>query len=186
MRYLVLIVAALLACHGALAQSQEPGTFITTYAKEHHFNGSILIQKRGEPIFAEENITDTIALPTDIVGDSASFMLSVRGESMIEAGINDGDYVVVKEQPVAENGDIVVAMTNSGTRPPWEERDDGNRWDTYMENATFLNHLVHIGKLRMEEREPYEFYFFPVEDADASAQDATPATAIPASDEPAR
>lgn len=53
MRYLVLIVATLLACHGALAQSPEPGTFITTYAKEHHFNGSILIQKRGEPIFAE-------------------------------------------------------------------------------------------------------------------------------------
>ena len=62
----------------------------------------------GTPILAEENITDT--LPTDIVGDSPSFMLSVRGESMIEAGINDGDYVVVKEQPVANNGDIVVAI----------------------------------------------------------------------------
>ena len=60
----------------------------------------------GEPILAEENITDTISLPTDIVGDAPSFMLSVRGESMIEAGINDGDYVVVKEQPVANNGDI--------------------------------------------------------------------------------
>ena len=55
----------------------------------------------GSPILAEENITDTISLPTDIVGDSPSFLLSVRGESMIEAGINDGDYVVVKEQPVA-------------------------------------------------------------------------------------
>ena len=54
----------------------------------------------GSPILAEENITDTISLPTDIVGDSPSFLLSVRGESMIEAGINDGDYVVVKEQPV--------------------------------------------------------------------------------------
>ncbi len=64
----------------------------------------------GTPILAEENITDTITLPTDIVGDSPSFMLSVRGESMIEAGINDGDYVVVKEQPVANNGDIVVAI----------------------------------------------------------------------------
>lgn len=64
----------------------------------------------GEPILAEENITDTISLPTDIVGDAPSFMLSVRGESMIEAGINDGDYVVVKEQPVANNGDIVVAI----------------------------------------------------------------------------
>lgn len=68
----------------------------------------------GAPILAEENITDTITLPTDIVGDSPSFMLSVRGESMIEAGINDGDYVVVKEQPVANNGDIVVAIIDDG------------------------------------------------------------------------
>ena len=68
----------------------------------------------GEPILAEENITDTISLPTDIVGDAPSFLLSVRGESMIEAGINDGDYVVVKEQPVANNGDIVVAIIDDG------------------------------------------------------------------------
>lgn len=68
----------------------------------------------GVPILAEENITDTISLPTDIVGDTPSFLLSVRGESMIEAGINDGDYVVVKEQPVANNGDIVVAIIDDG------------------------------------------------------------------------
>ena len=68
----------------------------------------------GEPILAEENITDTIPMPVDIVGDAPSFMLSVRGESMIEAGINDGDYVVVKEQPVADNGDIVVAIIDDG------------------------------------------------------------------------
>ena len=68
----------------------------------------------GEPILAEENITDTMSLPVDIVGDSPSFMLSVRGESMIEVGINDGDYVVVKEQPVANNGDIVVAIIDEG------------------------------------------------------------------------
>ena len=68
----------------------------------------------GSPILAEENITDTISLPTAIVGDSASFMLSVRGDSMVEAGINDGDYVVVREQPVADNGDIVVAIIDDG------------------------------------------------------------------------
>ena len=68
----------------------------------------------GTPILAEENITDTIALPTDIVGDAPSFALSVRGDSMIEAGINDGDYVVVKEQPTADNGDIVVAIVDDG------------------------------------------------------------------------
>lgn len=68
----------------------------------------------GSPILAEENITDNITLPTEIVGDAPSFMLSVRGESMIEAGINDGDFVVVKEQPVANNGDIVVAIIDDG------------------------------------------------------------------------
>lgn len=68
----------------------------------------------GEPILAEENITERMPLPTDIVGDAPSFMLSVRGDSMIEAGINDGDYVVVKEQPVANNGDIVVAIIDDG------------------------------------------------------------------------
>ena len=68
----------------------------------------------GVPILAEENITDMMSLPTDIVGDAPSFLLSVRGESMIEAGINDGDYVVVKEQPVANNGDIVVAIIDDG------------------------------------------------------------------------
>lgn len=68
----------------------------------------------GTPILAQENITDTLLLPTDIVGDAPSFMLSVHGESMIEAGINDGDFVVVKEQPVANNGDIVVALIDDG------------------------------------------------------------------------
>lgn len=79
----------------------------------------------GEPILAEENIEETITLPTEIVGDAPSFMLSVRGDSMIEAGINDGDYVVVKEQPVADNGDIVVAIVDDGATVKrfYKERD---------------------------------------------------------------
>lgn len=68
----------------------------------------------GVPLLAEENITDRMSLPIDIVGDSASFLLSVHGDSMIEAGINDGDYIVVKEQQVADNGDIVVALIDDG------------------------------------------------------------------------
>ena len=68
----------------------------------------------GVPLLAEENITDTISLPTEIVGDSASFLLSVHGDSMIEAGINDGDYLVVREQSSANNGDIVVALVEDG------------------------------------------------------------------------
>lgn len=68
----------------------------------------------GTPILAEENITDHYVLPSEFVGDSPSFMLFVHGDSMIEAGINDGDYVVVREQPVANNGDIVVALVDDG------------------------------------------------------------------------
>ena len=74
----------------------------------------------GVPILAEENITDTISLPTDIVGDAPSFLLSVRGESMIEAyrhtrvRVPYPGTVVVKEQPVANNGDIVVAIIDDG------------------------------------------------------------------------
>lgn len=64
----------------------------------------------GEPILAVENITDTFPIPIDFVGNSESFMLTVRGESMIEAGILDGDYILVKRQNTADNGQIVVAL----------------------------------------------------------------------------
>lgn len=64
----------------------------------------------GQPILAVENITDTFPIPVDFVGNSDSFMLTVRGESMIEAGILDGDYILVKRQNTAENGEIVVAL----------------------------------------------------------------------------
>ena len=64
----------------------------------------------GEPILAVENVTDTFPIPVDFVGNSESFMLTVRGESMIEAGILDGDYILVKRQNMANNGEIVVAL----------------------------------------------------------------------------
>lgn len=64
----------------------------------------------GQPILAVENVTDTFPIPIDFVGNSESFMLTVRGESMIEAGILDGDYILVKKQNDAKNGEIVVAL----------------------------------------------------------------------------
>lgn len=63
----------------------------------------------GMPLLAQENIEDTFALPADLVSDN-TFLLKVKGDSMIEAGIFDGDYLVVKQQPTAQNGDIVVAL----------------------------------------------------------------------------
>jgi len=68
----------------------------------------------GAPITATENIEDYFPLPVHLVGDQEVFMLSVQGDSMIEAGIYDGDYVIVRQQPTAGNGDIVVAMTDDG------------------------------------------------------------------------
>jgi repressor LexA len=64
----------------------------------------------GVPTLAAENIETTIPLPTEVVRDDSTFVLRVKGESMIEAGIFDGDYVVVRQQPSAVNGEIVVAQ----------------------------------------------------------------------------
>ena len=64
----------------------------------------------GSPILATENFERTFPIPTDFVGESPSFMLKVKGESMIDAGIFNGDYIIVKQQAVANNGEIVVAL----------------------------------------------------------------------------
>jgi repressor LexA len=64
----------------------------------------------GQPILATENIEEVFPLPRDVVKDDQCFMLEVKGDSMIEAGIFNGDYVVVRQQPYAESGDIVVAL----------------------------------------------------------------------------
>ena len=70
----------------------------------------------GMPILAQENIEDTFAFPVSLMGTSSEcFMLRVKGESMIKAGINDGDYLMVRQQNTAENSDIVVAMVNDDT-----------------------------------------------------------------------
>ena len=63
----------------------------------------------GAPLLASENIESTMSLPNEMA-DESTFILRVKGDSMIEAGILDGDYVVVRQQPHAENGEIVVAL----------------------------------------------------------------------------
>ncbi len=63
----------------------------------------------GTGVLAAENVEEVIPVPTDLCGDGDLFMLRVRGESMIDSGIFDGDYVVARSQPSADNGDIVVA-----------------------------------------------------------------------------
>src|SRR5918997_2934526 len=64
----------------------------------------------GAPIMAEEHVEEIYPMPADLVGDGNIFMLEVAGDSMIEAGILDGDYVIVRQQPTAHSGQIVAAM----------------------------------------------------------------------------
>ncbi|MCX7619446.1 MAG: transcriptional repressor LexA [Acidimicrobiales bacterium] len=63
----------------------------------------------GTDVLAQENVEELLPVPADFTGEGELFMLRVRGDSMIDAGILDGDYVVVRSQPIANNGDIVVA-----------------------------------------------------------------------------
>ena len=63
----------------------------------------------GEPILAEENIEDYVQVPAEAGGESGQFILKVRGESMIDAGILEGDFVVVRKQETASDGEIIVA-----------------------------------------------------------------------------
>lgn len=79
----------------------------------------------GLPILAEQNVEETLTLPTSIVGDDSSFILRVRGQSMINAGIFDGDYIVVKEQHDAHDGEIVVALIDDSAtvKTFYRERD---------------------------------------------------------------
>ena len=64
----------------------------------------------GTPILAEQNVEDSFPIPSRFIGNGNNFMLVVHGESMIEAGIFDGDYILVEQQNTARNGEIIVAM----------------------------------------------------------------------------
>ncbi len=68
----------------------------------------------GTPILAEENIQSYLTISGDFLGTGSHFVLKANGNSMIDAGINDGDYVVVRQQSTAEQGQIVVALTDDG------------------------------------------------------------------------
>jgi repressor LexA len=105
----------------------------------------------GVPITAVENIEEYFPLPLHMVGDQPVFMLSVMGDSMIEAGIHNGDYVIVRQQPTASNGDIVVAMTeeNEATVKTFYKERDHIRLQP--QNSTMeplrLKHVSILGKV---------------------------------------
>ena len=82
----------------------------------------------GGPILAEEAVEEVFPLPRHIVGDGTLFLLRVVGDSMIDAAICDGDWVVVRQQPTAENGEIVAAMLDNEATVKTFKRRDGHVW----------------------------------------------------------
>ena len=81
----------------------------------------------GQPIFAEECVEEMLSLPQEFIGDGEHFILRVRGDSMIQAGIFNDDYIVVRKQPYANNGEIVVALVD----------DEATVKRFYKENGVF-------------------------------------------------
>ena len=79
----------------------------------------------GEPLLAQENIEEYYPIPVDFLPNAECFMLKVRGESMINAGILDGDYVVVAKGNTASNGDMVVALIEDGATVKTFYREEG-------------------------------------------------------------
>ena len=82
----------------------------------------------GGPVLAEQAVEDVFPLPRELVGDGTLFMLKVAGDSMVEAAICDGDWVVVRQQPTAENGEIVAAMIDGEATVKTYKRRDGHIW----------------------------------------------------------
>lgn len=105
----------------------------------------------GMPILAEQNVEDTFTLPTEIATDSSSFVLEVHGNSMINAGIFNGDFIIVREQKSAMNGEIVVAMIDgeATVKTFYKERgrvrlqpENDAMEPIYAENPTILGKVV--------------------------------------------
>lgn len=82
----------------------------------------------GGPVLAEQVVEDVFPLPKELVGEGSLFLLRVVGDSMVEAAITDGDWVVVRQQPSAENGDIVAAMIDGEATVKTFKRRDGHIW----------------------------------------------------------
>lgn len=108
----------------------------------------------GTPITAEQNIDDSFPVPARFVGNGTNFMLTVKGESMIEAGIMDGDYILVEQQNTARNGDIVVAMVDGFESEATVKTfyHEGDHIRLQPENSSMSPIIVHdvkiLGKVR--------------------------------------
>ena len=105
----------------------------------------------GQPILAVENIEEYLSLPQSVLGQGRMFALRVEGESMIDAGILDGDIVILRQQDTAENGEIVVAMTPDDEATVKRIFYEENRVRLQPENPTmqpiYVDTVTVLGKL---------------------------------------
>jgi repressor LexA len=105
----------------------------------------------GEPISAIENVEEYLPLPETLVGNDDTFILIVQGDSMIEAGIHDGDMVIVRSQSTANNGEIVVAMTEEDEATVKRFFKEDNHFRLQPENSSlqpiFLQQVTILGKV---------------------------------------
>jgi len=130
-----------------------------TYPKTDFFSQRELVDvpivgkvTAGQPILAVENIEDTFPIPVEYINNSTAFMLRVRGDSMVEAGILDGDLVLVRQQQTATNGDIVVALIgDEATVKTFYKEKDYVRLqpeNQYMDPIIVRDNLTILGKVK--------------------------------------
>ena len=115
------------------AAPAEAAPAASGYGDDVHVSRSVNVPMVGRiaaggPILAEERVEEVLPLPRDLVGEGTLFLLEVKGDSMIDAAICEGDYVVVRQQPEANNGDIVAAMIDGEATVKTFKRTPGQVW----------------------------------------------------------
>ncbi|HHV94939.1 MAG TPA: transcriptional repressor LexA [Clostridiaceae bacterium] len=147
---------ALKIIHGSEKQSSAKSTDVVNSLMKYDDKGIVNIPivgkvTAGMPILAVENIEDYFPVPSEFVQNSTVFMLRVEGESMINAGILDGDFVLVRQQNTAENGDIVVALIDDEAtiKTFYKEKDHFRLQpqNNYMDPIIVKDNLKILGKV---------------------------------------
>lgn len=98
----------------------------------------------GSPLVAEENIEEVVPLPKSLVGDGSLFMLRVHGDSMIDAGVHDGDFVVVRQQPTVEQGEMCAVMIDGEATVKFFRRSPEGR--LYLDPANPNYEPIRVGE----------------------------------------
>ncbi|MGZ5408858.1 MAG: transcriptional repressor LexA, partial [Aeromicrobium sp.] len=130
-RALEVFLPDVIAARRSMGSADESGFDETDIGNSHPAARYVPMVGRiaaGGPILAEERVEEVFPLPKSLVGDGTLFLLEVQGDSMIDAAICSGDYVVVRQQPVAENGEIVAAMLDGEATVKTFRRKDGKVW----------------------------------------------------------